>query len=352
MKTFTGIALALLVGAGVGYGAFTYMSPKTEPAATPAIEAATAAASDAATAMATANIEPAAEAVHGADDPVVAKVNGAPVYKSEVMDFIKTLPPQMSQADPKTIFPMALDQVVSGKIVDAKAVAEKTENDPMVVKRLAEAKVQIVRGVYAERAIEKDFTKEAVQKAYDDIVKNMPKVEEVHARHILVATEAEAKDVIKKLDGGAKFEDLAKQFSTDKSNSGSGGDLGFFAQTDMVKEFSDAAFALKPNEYTKTPVKTQFGYHVIQSLEKRARPAPKFDDVKLQVEGQVRRDILNKLVEKWRSEAKIEAFDMDGKPIPAASSEPAKKDTAPAAESKPAEAAPAETKPAEEKKAE
>ena len=359
MKTFTGIALALLVGAGVGYGAFTYMTPKADVSVTPATESAQA------IAVETANIEPAAapaeEKQHGADDPVVAKVDGKPVYKSEVMDFVKTLPPQMSQADPKTIFPMALDQVISAKIVDEKAITEKTENDPVVQKRLADAKLQIVRAVYAEKSIEKEFSQDAVKKAYDDIVKNIPKTEEVHARHILVDTETEAKDIIKKLDGGAKFEDLAKELSKDKSNSATGGDLGFFAKNDMVKEFSEAAFALKANEYTKTPVKTQFGFHVIQSLEKRERPAPKFEDVKLQVEGQVRRDILNKLVEKWRSEAKIEAFDMDGKPIPAASSEPAKTDAAPA-ESKPADtksedkaadksAEPAD-KPAEEKKAE
>ncbi|HAJ90848.1 MAG TPA: rotamase [Rhodospirillaceae bacterium] len=329
MKTFTAIALALLVGAGVGYGVFNYMGPKAEAPSAPAIETAQSAEP--------AKIEPAAaEVVHGADDPVVAKVDGKPVYRTEVLDYIKSLPPQMQQADPKELFPLALDQFISGKIVDEKAAVANLDSDPVVVKRLALAKTQIVRAVYAEQAIDKEFSADLVKKTYDDIVKGMPKVEEVHARHILVDSEAQAKDIITKLNGGAKFEDLAKEFSKDKSNATSGGDLGYFAQTDMVKEFSDAAFALKANEYTKTPVKTQFGFHVIQSLDKRQRPAPKFEDVKLQVEGQVRRDILNKLVETWTKSASIEKFDYEGKPIVAAPANDAAKEV-PAATPAPTE---------------
>ncbi len=358
MKTFTAIALALLVGAGVGYGVFNYMGSKTDAAsAVSAVEAAQSAANE------PSKIEPAAEAVHGADDPVVAKVDGKPVYRTDVLEFMKTLPQQMQQADPKTIFPMALEQVVSAKIVDEKAAVANLDNDPVVVKRMAMAKTQIIRAAYAEKAIEKEFSPELVQKAYDELVKAMPKVEEVHARHILVDTEAQAKDVITKLNGGAKFEDLAKEFSKDKSNSATGGDLGYFAQNDMVKEFSAAAFALKANEFTKAPVKTQFGFHVIQSLDKRERPAPKFEDVKMQVEGQVRRDILEKLVGVWNKSATVEKFDFDGKPLTAAepsvatpateapaSATPA--DTAKPDDVKPDDAKPAEEKPVEEKKAE
>jgi peptidyl-prolyl cis-trans isomerase C len=326
-KTLTGIALALL---GVGYGVFSMMDSKGSEATAPAAEVAKAASED------NAKVEPAAEEkTHSADDPVVAKVDGAPIYKTDVLEFIKTLPPQMQQAPVEAIFPMASAQVISGKIVDKKAVTEGTENSAEVAKRLAEAKVQIIRAVYAEQAIQKEFSESMVQKAYDDMVSKMPKIDEVHARHILVDTDAQAKDIIKKLDGGAKFEDLAKEFSKDQSNSASGGDLGYFAQSDMVKEFADAAFALKANEFTKAPVKTQFGFHIIQSLDKRVRPAPKFDEVKGQVEGQVRRDILNKLVEQWRNAATIEQFDMNGNPLP-----------------KPEEKKAEEAKPAEEPKAE
>lgn len=300
------VALAVLVAAGVGIGTYSMMGKSEAPAAV----------SEQAIVSDTASIEPAAEEkVRGSDDPVVANVNGKPIYRTDVLEFIKNLPEQMRQADPKEIFPMALEQVINGRIVDEKAAADSMESNPEVIKRMADAKTQIIRGVFAERAIEKEFTPDALQKAYDDIVKAMPKTQEVKARHILVETEDKAKEIISKLDGGAKFEDLAKEFSKDQSNSGNGGDLGYFGPSDMVKEFSDAAFALKANEYTKAPVKTQFGFHVIQALDKRDRPAPKLEDVKPQIENQVKRDILNKLIETWRTNAKVESFDYDGKPI-------------------------------------
>jgi len=332
MKTFTAVALALVVGAGIGYGSYAMMNEQTNSEPSESIQAAQNMANE------VANTEPAAgEKVRAADDVVVGKVDGKEIFRSDVLAFIKTLPEQMRGADPKSVFPMALDQVVSGRIVDEKAKVEGVENDPLVVSRLNDAKVQIVRSVYAEKAIEKEMTPDAVKKAYEDIVKSIPKVEEANARHILVDSEDKAKEIIAKLNEGKKFEDLAKEFSKDKSNSENGGDLGYFTQTDMVKEFSDAAFALKAKEYTKTPVKTQFGYHVIQLLDKRERPAPKFEDVKMQVEGQVRRDILNKLIEKWRSEAKVEQFDYDGKPIVAAPAPAAAPAVAPAEAPKKAE---------------
>lgn len=305
MKNLTAVALALLVGAGGGFGISQMIKP-AEVAPTESFKQV----ENVPEAMRT------TEKTHGADDPVVAKVNGEPVYRTDVLEFIKTLPEQMRQVDPKQIFPMAIEQVISGKIVDEKAKAEGFGSDPLVAERMDDARVQIIRSVYAEKQLDKVVTADKVKAAYDEIVKNMPKVDEVHARHILVDSESQAKDIISKLNAGAKFEDLAKEFSKDKSNSGNGGDLGYFAQGDMVKEFADEAFALKPNEYTKTPVKTQFGYHVVQSLDKRVRPAPKFDDVKMQVEGQVKRDTLNKLVAEWRGKATVEEFDYDGNPLP------------------------------------
>lgn len=279
-KKLTGITLALLATAAVGYSNTVF-------------------------------------AEKAINDPVVAKVDGREIHRTEILNFMQGLPPQMKQLPPEALFPMAQEQVVNGAIVDEKAKAADTASSPEVAARMAEAKMQITRAVFAEKAIEAKFSDKAVKTAYDEMVKKMPKVDEVQARHILVEKEDEAKELIKKLEGGAKFEDLAKESSKDKSNAASGGDLGYFAQGDMVKEFSDAAFAMKAKEYTKTPVKTQFGFHVIQTLDKRTRPAPKFDDVKGQLGQQVRHDILNKLVEEWRKAAKVEMFDVDGKVLPA-----------------------------------
>ena len=106
--------------------------------------------------------------------------------------------------------------------------------------------------------------------------------------------------------------------SKDTANKATGGDLGYFTKDSMVKEFADAAFSMKKGETSKEPVKTQFGYHVIQVEDRRNRPAPDFETVKPQVEAQERRAILTELLESWRKKADVETFDMNGKPVEAA----------------------------------
>ena len=279
------------------------------------------------TAQAATSIEPAADEkpaepaaaeapkTPSADDPVVAKVDGKNILRSEVLAFMKNMPPQMQQLPIETVFPVVLDQVINGKIVEEKAVKTEVASNPEVAKRMAEAKEQIIRVVYMEEEINKNLSETRVKKAYDKFVADQGKVEEVSARHILVDTEAAAKDIIKKLDGGAKFEDLAKEMSKDTANKASGGDLGYFTQKDMVKEFGDAAFAMKKGEITKTPVKTQFGFHVIQVEDRRTRPVPSLETVKTALETQERREILTELLESWRKKADVETFDMNGNPI-------------------------------------
>jgi peptidyl-prolyl cis-trans isomerase C len=326
-----GIALAVIlaVAAVFGYG-ISQKSSNESPAEPPAAEA-----DQAANAVDVeepkknpAEAEPAAgeaksdekseaevaPAVAG-DDPVVAKVEGTDLHRSEVLAFIQNLPPQMRQVPPEAIFPMALEQVINGKIVDLKVAATDVSTTPAYATRLEDAKKQIARAVYVEGEIEKALSEADVKKAYDKLVKDQGKVEEVKARHILVEKEDQAKDIIKKIEGGAKFEDLAKEFSKDTSNKASGGDLGYFTKDSMVKEFAEAAFKLGKGETSKEPVKTQFGYHVIQVEDRRDRPAPKFEEVKPQLEAQVRRDLLNSLVEGWRGKAKVETFDFNGKPV-------------------------------------
>jgi peptidyl-prolyl cis-trans isomerase C len=248
-------------------------------------------------------------------DPVVAKVGSDEIKRSEVFGFITTLPDQVKQMPVDQLFPLALDQVINNKIIGEKAANAKLEGDPEVTKLMEQAKQQIVRNVYVERELGKTVTDSDLKKAYDKAVAAMPK-EEVHARHILVKDEATAKDIIKQLDGGAKFEDLAKQ-STDGPTAQNGGDLGFFSKGQMVPEFADAAFKLKPGTYTKEPVKTQFGWHVIKVEEKRPVTPPKMEDVKPQLDAQVRREKLASLLEKWQKEASIKKFDVNGDPVKA-----------------------------------
>lgn len=253
-------------------------------------------------------------------NPVVAKVEGQDVTRSEVLDFITTLPEQVRQMPLQNLFPMARDQVVNNKLVSDKANAAKLDADPEVQKMLDTAKQQIVRSVFVERELAAKVTEDELQKAYGELKAEVAKIEETKARHILVETEDKAKEVITKLNGGAKFEDLVQEYSSGPSKE-NGGEVGYFAKAEMVPEFAEAAFALGVGQYTKDPVKTQFGFHVIKAEDRRARPEPKFEDVKPQLEAVVRQRKLQEMVNAWQSEAKVEKFDINGKPEAAPATE-------------------------------
>jgi peptidyl-prolyl cis-trans isomerase C len=151
---------------------------------------------------------------------------------------------------------------------------------------------------------------------YADASKQITSEQEVHARHILVPTEDEAKKIEDELKKGADFVELAKKESKDPGAS-DGGDLGFFTKEQMVPEFSKVAFALEPGKISD-PVKSQFGWHIIKVEEKRARKAPAFDEVKPQVEQFVTRKAQAEYVAKLREAAKVERMDKPAHPASAA----------------------------------
>jgi peptidyl-prolyl cis-trans isomerase C len=157
-------------------------------------------------------------------------------------------------------------------------------------------------------------TDEAEHKAYDEAAKAEPPQEEIHARHILVPTEDEAKAALARIKGGEDFAKVATELSKDPS--GDGGDLGWFTKDRMVPEFSEAAFKLKKGEVSD-PVKTQFGWHVIKVEDTRTKSFPPFEQVKDQAARYVSQKAESETVAQLHSAAKIELFDADGKPIPA-----------------------------------
>lgn len=247
-------------------------------------------------------------------DPVVAKLGETAIMRSDVLNFITTLPEQVRQMPLQTLFPLALDQVVNNRIISMKADGANLENDPEVTAILEQAREQVVRNVFVERELKRAVSDKDLQDAYKTFVSSLEKVEEVRARHILVADEAEARELIKKLNEGASFEELATQ-STDTGSAARGGDLGYFTKAEMVPEFSEAAFTIAPGTVGKDPVQSQFGWHVIKVEEKRQRPEPAFDMVKPQLEAQLRRERLSNMLEQWQKDAKIEKFDINGEPV-------------------------------------
>jgi peptidyl-prolyl cis-trans isomerase C len=185
----------------------------------------------------------------------------------------------------------------------------------------------VIQDFWLQKEIAAKVTPEKLKQAYQERLKTMPAEEEVHARHILVATEAEAKAIIADLKKGADFDKLAREKSTDKASGAEGGDLGWFKKTDMVKEFADAAFALKKGALTDQPVKTQFGYHVIQVEDRRRAPPPSFEEMSDQIRQDLARETVTAMLNQLRGNAKIEKFNVDGSkpaPAPAAPAAPAK----------------------------
>jgi peptidyl-prolyl cis-trans isomerase C len=164
-------------------------------------------------------------------------------------------------------------------------------------------------------------TDDAMHKVYDDAIKQMPPEEEVHARHILVATEDEAKAIEAELKKGADFAALAKEKSKDPG-AADGGDLGYFTKDQMVPEFSDVAFKLDKGKVSD-PVKTQFGWHIIKVEDKRTKPTPTYDEVKSQLETYVAHRAQAELVDKLRKAANIERLDQPPPPADPSALNPA-----------------------------
>ena len=270
--------------------------------------------------------QPPADKPAPAKDPVVAVVNGQQIHLSDVEIAQQSLPQQYRNMPLAAVFPALLDRMVDSKLVEQDGRTNKVTDDPAFKKRLAFVEDQVVQDFWLQKQIAEKVTPEKMKQAYEEKVKNMPAEDEVHARHILVATEPEAKAIIADLKKGAAFDKLAKEKSTDKASGAEGGDLGWFKKTDMVKEFADAAFALKKGELSQTPVKTQFGYHVIKVEDRRKAPPPSFEELSGQIHQDLARETVTAMLNKLRADAKVEKFNIDGS-APAPAAKPAKPET-------------------------
>jgi peptidyl-prolyl cis-trans isomerase C len=249
-----------------------------------------------------------------AADPVLAVVNGEQIKKSDLDEAYAGLPEQYRQMPMEMIYDPLLDRVIDGRLLLAEAQKREIGKDPKVQAEIERARENVLRDSLVEQAVQQGTTQEKLQAAYE-AMKSQPgfAYEEAHARHILVASEEEAREIIKQLQGGADFATLAKEKSTDPSAQTNAGDLGFFRRESMVPEFADAAFTIEPGTIAPDPVKTQFGWHVIK-VEERRQTVPSFADKEPELREQVAREIVNALLTEVRSGAKIERFNLDGSP--------------------------------------
>jgi peptidyl-prolyl cis-trans isomerase C len=239
--------------------------------------------------------------------PSVAVVNGVAIPRADYDAFLKNLlqgkpvPPDLTAEQKNQV----LDELITMQLVSTQALKDGVDKDPEVAANLDVLRMRILSDGESQRFLKgKEPTDAELHAEYDGDITAMDKTE-YHARHILVATKEKAEQLIKKLKGGAKFEDVAKAESTDNSKT-SGGDLGWFTATRMVKPFADAVKALKKGETTPEPVQTQYGWHIIQLEETREVTPPPFEQVKAQVTKSVIQKKLVAYVEDMKKTAKID----------------------------------------------
>ncbi len=261
---------------------------------------------------------PVTAAEKAGEDPVVARVNGQELHRSDVVRELQALGPQAQQVPPQMIYPQLLQKLIDTNLVSAQGYKQGVQNDKEVKDRLKDAEAQIVADVYVRKTVTPKITDEKLKARYNELSAKFKPEDEVRARHILVPTEAEANDILKQLKDGADFAKLAAEKSKDSGSAKQGGDLSYFAKSAMVKPFADAAFGMKTGEVSEKPVKTEFGYHIIKVEDRRKSSPPPMAEVKDQLTNQVGQELVQQMVKDLEAKAKIERFNIDGTPLKAA----------------------------------
>ena len=260
-------------------------------------------------------------------DPLVAKVNGTEIHQSDLAvaeEEAGQIPPMSPDAKKDYLVQFLSDMILVSKAAEAKKMADSDT----FKRRIAFAREKLLMEDMLQSVGKAALTDEAMHKVYDEAVKQMGEVQEVHARHILIraapgdekaskAAEDKIKAVIARLKKGEDFEKVAKEVTEDPSGKANGGDLGYFTKEQMVPEFSEVAFKLEKGQISE-PVKTQFGWHVIKVDDKRVKPLPTFEEVKPQIEQFVTRKAQAELVTSLRASAKIEKMYKVEEPKPPA----------------------------------
>ncbi len=186
--------------------------------------------------------------------------------------------------------------------------------DSKVLASIEKLKKKVITQAYLEREADKLVPEGEIKKQYVKYKKETASKKEIKASHILVKTEAEAKELFAKIKKDGNFSELAKEKSIDTGTSKNGGELGYFTEDRMVPEFSKAAFALKKGETSK-PVKTGFGWHIIKVTDKRSITPKSYDEMKQSIESKAKGDALEKFVQNMVDKANVQYFDASGKKL-------------------------------------
>jgi peptidyl-prolyl cis-trans isomerase C len=253
-----------------------------------------------------------------APEDTFSVVNGQPISKAA----LQVMTDELTQAQGGQKLPedKLIEQLVARELLRQEAETLGLAKDPVNAARIEHHQRMLLSQIAAESFMKNaTISDEVLKQEYDRRVSEV-NLSEYKARHILVEKEAEAKDILQKLQKGGKFEDLAKKFSKDTGSQGSGGDLGWFDSKGMVEPFAKAVAGLKKGETTSTPVQTEYGWHIIRLDDSRKKTPPPFEEVKEQIRNRLQATKLQEHIEELKKSAKIEQM-----------TPPAKKEETPAA---------------------
>ena len=257
-----------------------------------------------------------APAPAAAADPVLARVDGIEIRQSELEAEVRRLPEELRNMPPMMLQPLLLDQMITQKAIVAAARAQGLDRDAEVQARIRRSEEETLQQALLLREVQPLLTEDALRARHRTEAAARPPEEEIRASHILVASEADARAVITEIRRpGADFAEVARRRSTDPG-ARNGGDLGFFKRGDMIPEFEQAAFAMRPGEISAAPVRTQFGWHIIRLEERRAVAPPSFEESREALRQQAFEEGVNAAVERIRAAARVERLDGGAAPRP------------------------------------
>jgi len=239
-------------------------------------------------------------------DGVAAIVNGKQIKVADIKEAYNMNPAVKAKASFDEFYTNTLDIFVDGEMVYQAAVADKITESPEYATQLAEAKKELARKMYLDKKVRAAVNDKAVKKLYEDYKGTFHGEKEVKAKHILVDSEAKAKEVIAKLNDAGQFDKLAKEYSKEPA------DLGYFTKEMMVPEFANAAFSMKKGQFSKTPVKTQFGYHVILVEDIRDAKPEDFKKIEPQLKAMLAKKSMSDIIKGLQNKANIVKYDVSG----------------------------------------
>ena len=239
------------------------------------------------------------------DIPIVANVNKEKISLETMIHAMNELPPEIQSQPFMSYYEELLERVIDIKLIAQEGKKINLEEEPSVKAAIDFVTEKVLMQAFLSKYVQKNISEESLKASYNNYIADEISREEIKASHILLDTQNEAVEVIKMLNNGDDFAEVAKNKSTGPSGP-SGGDLGWFKRGQMVPPFENAAFSLGKNEISQKPIRTQFGWHVIKVFEKRIPQAPSYENMKNNLIQDLERKIVSKKIQDLRNNALIE----------------------------------------------